>query len=182
MLFYGLDIYDGTRSILQSQFIVPTGITFPVLMNASSVGFLYGVSTSNFMIIDRSGIVAYVERYYNERALKESLDTLTNAERNPAVSLPDNFKLEQNFPNPFNPSTKIYYEIKVKETTLVTLKIFDVIGNEVKSLVNARLGSGFFEATWDGTNDAGSPVPAGVYIYQLTAAGQSQTKRMLLLK
>ena len=134
------------------------------------------------MVIDENGKVVYLERYYNKQALKQSLDTLTNAQRNPAISLPSDFKLEQNFPNPFNPSTKIYYELRVKEPTLVSIKVYDILGKEVKFLVNAEQSSGFYETVWNGTNNENSPVPAGVYLYELRAAGLVETKRMLLLK
>jgi hypothetical protein len=180
--FFGLDLYGGTSSINNSRFIIPTGITFPILLNASNVGFMYGMGTSNFMIIDENGIVTYLERYYNEAALKQSLDTLTNASRNPAVSQPENFKLEQNFPNPFNPSTKIFYELKVKGPALVSLNVFDVLGNSVKSLVYEEQASGFYETVWNGTNNQNAPMPAGIYFYELRVGNHVESKRMLLIK
>jgi peroxiredoxin len=180
--FIGLDVYDGTRSIVLSQFVIPTGITFPILLNASSIGFFYGMGTSNFMIIDENGIITYLQRFYNENALKQSLDTLTNANRNPNVSQPTEFKLEQNFPNPFNPSTSIYYELKINEPSLVSLTVYDILGKEVKTLVNETQPSGFYKINWNGTNNQNTTVPAGVYLYELRSNGFVETKRMLLLK
>ena len=72
--------------------------------------------------------------------------------------------------------------LKAKEVTLVTLKVYDVLGNEIKTLVKTELSSGFYEVDWNGDDDYGATVPAGVYLYQLSAAGQTETKRMLFLK
>lgn len=134
------------------------------------------------MIIDENGIVSYLQGYYNEVALTQSLDTLTDARRNPAISQPENFKLEQNFPNPFNPSTKIFYELKVKNPSFVSLKVFDVLGNEIKTLVQTEQPSGFYETVWSGTNNNNVAAPAGIYFYELRAAGLVESRRMLLLK
>ena len=103
------------------------------------------------------------------------------------------FKLEQNYPNPFNPSTRIKFNIPkdVKsETRDVTLKVYDVLGNEIASLVNEELSPGEYEVEFNGHSDKGQNLPSGVYFYQLrirgpeTSSGQGmiQTKKMLLLK
>jgi len=180
--FFGLDLWDGTASIIQSSFVVPTGVTFPILMQASSIGFLYGVGTSNYMIVGKDGIVKYIGRYYDEAALKENLDTLTNTKRTGNNAAPGNFRLEQNYPNPFNPTTRISYEIRLKEPTLVQLKVYNIIGVTERTLVNGVQASGFYDVTWDGTNDLGEIVPGGIYLYELRAGGQVTTKRMLFLK
>lgn len=88
---------------------------------------------------------------------------------------PDNFRLEQNFPNPFNPTTKIFYELSKPE--LVTLKVFDVIGNEISTLVNEVQYSGRYESIF-----SGSGLASGIYFYRLRAGSFSQTRKMVLLK
>ncbi|MDH3268171.1 MAG: hypothetical protein OEM46_04885 [Ignavibacteria bacterium] len=120
----------------------------------------------------------------------------------PIVSVEDkptiasSFKLEQNYPNPFNPSTKIKFTIPsviasgAKQSQMVTLKIYDVLGNEVAILVNEELSAGEYEAEFNSHSDAGQNLPSGVYFYQLrtkvpeTSSGQSivQTKKMVLMK
>ena len=85
------------------------------------------------------------------------------------------FKLGQNYPNPFNPSTTINYEIK--ETGLVTLKIYDVLGNEVSTLVNDVKQSGRYEVKFEASN-----LPSGVYIYKLVQGKNSEIKKLMLLK
>ena len=90
-------------------------------------------------------------------------------------------QLEQNFPNPFNPSTTIRFGLPVAGE--VTLRIYNLIGKEVRTLMKQeRLGAGYHLAIWDGTNGAGQQVASGVYLYELLV-GQSQiTKRMAFLK
>lgn len=86
------------------------------------------------------------------------------------------FSLKQNYPNPFNPTTSIEYEIA--ETDLVTLKIYDVLGREVKVLVNEILSPGKYNVNFD----VKSNLSSGLYLYRLESGHSSQTRKMLLLK
>jgi hypothetical protein len=91
------------------------------------------------------------------------------------INSPIQFILQQNYPNPFNPSTKISYSIP--QSGNVTLKIFDVLGKEIASLVNGFVTSGYHEIQFDAKN-----LSAGIYFYTVTLAGNSITKKMILLK
>lgn len=94
----------------------------------------------------------------------------------PIVSKPDNdFSLKQNYPNPFNPSTTIEYTVPVN--THVTLKIYDILGKEVGTLVDRDQNSGSYIVIWNASN-----LSSGVYFYKLVAGNNVQTKRMLLSK
>ena len=86
-----------------------------------------------------------------------------------------NYMLLQNYPNPFNPSTNIKYG--VSSTELVNLKVYDVLGNEVATLVNEEKPAGTYEVTWSAAN-----LPSGVYFYQLRAGNFIETKKMILSK
>lgn len=90
--------------------------------------------------------------------------------------------LKPNYPNPFNPTTTIGYEIK--DQGHVSLKIYNAAGRLVRTLVNEvqTPQPGGFSVTWDGTNNAGQGVSSGVYFYKLAAKGFTQTKKMVLLK
>jgi len=88
---------------------------------------------------------------------------------------PNGFVLEQNYPNPFNPSTKIKFAIASKQ--YVTLKVYDVLGNEIAVLVNNEKPAGSYEIEFNATN-----LSAGVYYYTLSANNFVQTKKMMLLK
>jgi hypothetical protein len=104
----------------------------------------------------------------------------------PTEGLPTGYSLSQNYPNPFNPSTKITFEIPVSST--VTLKIFNVIGQEVRTLVHGTLPAGKQELVWNGTDDAGRMLASGVYFYSLNALPLSggnafdEIRKMVLLK
>ncbi len=91
------------------------------------------------------------------------------------ASIPLIFALEQNYPNPFNPSTRISWQSPV--SSWQTLKVYDVLGNEIASLVNEYKHAGNYELEWNASN-----LPSGVYIYQLRAGADAQIKKMLLLK
>jgi len=90
-------------------------------------------------------------------------------------SKPGKFSLFQNYPNPFNPTTSINFEITKPE--FVSLKVYDIIGNEVATLVNDRKPAGSYEINFDASNLAG-----GVYFYKIQAGNFVQTKKMILLK
>jgi len=91
-------------------------------------------------------------------------------------SVPDKFELFQNYPNPFNPTTKINYELRV--TNYVSVIVYDVLGNEIRSLINKKQTAGSYEVEFDG-----SDLPSGVYFYSLLINGNvMDTKRMGLLK
>lgn len=96
--------------------------------------------------------------------------------------LPTEFNLSQNYPNPFNPATKIQYSIPVAalssvEVQNVSLKVYDILGREVATLVNQIQKPGSFEVTWDASNK-----PSGIYFYKLTAGSFVETKKMILLR
>jgi len=90
-------------------------------------------------------------------------------------SIVTSFELFQNFPNPFNPSTKIKYS--VPQTSQVQIKVFDVLGNEIVTLVSEEKVVGIYEMVWNAAN-----LPSGVYFYQLKAGEYVNTKKMILLK
>ena len=88
---------------------------------------------------------------------------------------PKEFKLEQNFPNPFNPTTKIQYQLP--QDSRVTLKIYDILGSEVATLVNEEQEAGYKEIQFTGSN-----IASGMYVYRLQAGDFISTKKMMLLK
>ncbi len=100
--------------------------------------------------------------------------------------LPVDFKLAQNYPNPFNPSTTIEFEIlsDVRNEVMVhtTLKIYNVLGRRIKTLVDEMKTPGNYQMIWDGTDDGGERVSSGVYFYQLKAKDYQETKKMVLMK
>ena len=94
---------------------------------------------------------------------------------NTIPSIVTDYRFEQNYPNPFNSTTSIKYQIP--ELGLVTLIVYDVLGNEVATLVNEEKPTGSYEITWNAEN-----LPSGVYFYRLQAGSFIDTKKMILLK
>ena len=96
-----------------------------------------------------------------------------------ALVLPQGFALGPNYPNPFNPSTIIPYQLAAPSP--VRLEIFNILGQHLTTLVDAEQAAGSYRARWDGTDAAGRAAASGVYFYRLTVAGAHQTGRMVLV-
>jgi hypothetical protein len=102
------------------------------------------------------------------------------ASQTPGAALPTEFELSQNTPNPFNPTTQIAFALP--SASKVNLTIYNVLGQQVKTLVDDYMNAGYQSVTWDGTDDYGGAVASGVYFYRISAEQFSDTKKMLLLK
>jgi hypothetical protein len=95
--------------------------------------------------------------------------------------LPTRTALHQNFPNPFNPTTVIRYELASRSR--VSLRVYDVRGARVRTLENRELPAGRYEVGWDGMDNRGSQVASGIYFYRLvTSGGAALTRKMVMLK
>tara|TARA_A100001011_G_scaffold43041_1_gene40532 strand:- start:484 stop:1992 length:1509 start_codon:yes stop_codon:yes gene_type:complete len=126
---------------------------------------------------DGGGIIAIDNGQFGFLRLNNIQNTLSNDLR--YVS-PPSFKLYNNHPNPFNPVTTIEYELP--ENGLVSVTVYDIIGNVVNNLVNTNQSFGYKSVQWNATNNQGEPVSAGVYLYSIEAGNFRQTKKMILLK
>jgi hypothetical protein len=117
---------------------------------------------------NQAGIMAWIF------ALNETKYQITSVEQEDG-NLPLQFALEQNYPNPFNPSTEIQYSVPTSGQ--VTLKIFNVLGEEVATLVNGTQSAGTHAVTFDA-----SQLSSGVYMYQIHAGANTSTRKMVLMK
>ena len=86
----------------------------------------------------------------------------------------------QNYPNPFNPVTTLRYDLP--KNSLVNITIYDMLGRQVKTLINHTQDAGYKSIIWDATNDYGKPVSAGIYLYRIQAGKYISTKKIVLLK
>ena len=93
---------------------------------------------------------------------------------------PTKYALHQNYPNPFNPVTTIRYDLP--QSSNVRIVIYNMIGRQVRSLVNRPEEPGYKKAIWDGKNHAGIPVSADIYLYQIQAGEFRQYRKMVLIK
>jgi hypothetical protein len=96
------------------------------------------------------------------------------------INIPKKFTVHQNYPNPFNPVTSLSYDLP--RESFVDITIYDMLGNVVNNLVNAKQTSGYKSVQWNATDNQGQPVSAGVYLYSIETKDFRQTKKMILLK
>ena len=143
-----------------------------------SIGFLEGKGTTtnatNYSFIDR-GLDPGVYSYRIKQIDFDGSFEYYGLSSDVTIESPRNFSLNQNYPNPFNPSTLIKFSIPNKGN--VTLKVYDIIGNEVAALVNENKDAGVFEVNFNGDG-----LSSGIYLYQLRAANFVETKKMTLIK
>ena len=121
-----------------------------------------------------AGRVYYASGFQSYKVWRRDFQELVSVNEI-SSTLPSKYSLGQNYPNPFNPRTVISFSLPVVNNA--TLKVYDVMGREVQTLVNEKLQAGTYEVTFDG-----SGLTSGVYFYKLMTEGFSETKRMLLIK
>jgi hypothetical protein len=124
-----------------------------------------------FQVLDSAGN----ENYYGGWSLSFKYRLIVTEVMAGTGDAPEQYVLNQNYPNPFNPSTTI--EFALPHAGYVTLRVYNVLGEQVATLVAEDHAAGTFKAMWDA-----SDMPSGVYFYRLTAGGYFQTKKMVLMK
>jgi hypothetical protein len=107
-------------------------------------------------------------------------DQPVGVEGNDGGQLPLTFDLKQNYPNPFNPSTIISYQLP--QTEMVTLEIYNALGEKVRTLINNIKEPGNYEVVWNGKNNSGTTLPSGMYLYRITAGNYVKVMKMMLLR
>ncbi len=130
----------------------------------ATINSIFSVDTNNVYAAGSSGTILRTQNGGNFVGIQQ-----INSE------IPDNYSLEQNYPNPFNPATKISFNIP--KESFARLTIYNILGKEVKVLVNDNISAGKYEAEFDA-----SDLPSGTYFYRLTAGDFTHTRKMLLVK
>ena len=128
----------------------------------------WGKNVNRFRFINDTLAYSVGERVYKYSTISVGLN-LSSSE------IPSHFNLFQNYPNPFNPVTNL--EFGIAKLGFVSLKVFDVLGKEVVTLVNEKLSPGVYESKFDG-----SSLSSGIYFYKLEAGDFIETKRMILIR
>jgi hypothetical protein len=140
-------------------------ITLPVMINTDR-GERVKVDLSGVQLIGQDG---------------QNIPVVAKGDGSVALELiPMQYALYQNFPNPFNPVTEIQFD--VPDVSVLDLVVYNLMGQQVRRLVNGEIQAGYHRVVWDGLNDRGEPVSTGVYIYSLTSPSFHNTKKMVLLK
>ena len=117
---------------------------------------------------------------YDIKIIMGELDYVQKMSDEILENIPSTFSLSQNYPNPFNPITKLDYNLPLRSK--VNISIYNVLGQEIKTLVNGVKEYGYHSVTWDGRNDLGKDMSSGVYFARITSKGFTKTRKMLLVK
>ncbi len=173
----GGNLYDLALKITQSSNSNPSFFTMPIQIKVNSstgdtiITVFNNAQVQNFNItVANEPIAITVDP--NNWILKTINSVVVGIEDE---MQPQTFSLEQNYPNPFNPVTKIKFTLASNEYT--TLKVYDIIGKEITTLVNNQMEKGHYEINFDASN-----LPSGVYLYTLNAGGYKETRKMILMR
>ncbi len=195
--FYGLETGDsislfwGTATEINNYgFQVQRG--FEDSTNFVTIGFVFGHGTSyspktytfgDTSVLDAGRYYYRLKQIDNDGGFKYSwiinVGFLITSVKVESINVPSEFNLSQNFPNPFNPTTKIKFSIPASksELTRTTLKVFDITGRLAANILDDELYPGIYSVEFNGTGLA-----SGIYIYRLSIGGRSLSRKMLLLK
>ena len=202
---------DGRVGVAVNHGSSPSGHLYsrsPLSLNTwHHVAFTYDANTMRIFInsaLDTSLVVGVINHDWSTNYIATSIGSntadgsnwafngiidelrISDIARTPTTSVgeneetPQEFSLSQNYPNPFNPLTTLRYALS--NAAHVTLKIYNMLGQLVATLVDENQVAGYHEVVWDGSNDFGQNVASGIYIYRMTADDFVATERMLLLK
>jgi len=169
---------SGVNTIVSSSAYLFTGISNGIFMSVNNgINWINRNQGFNIAPAVYSLVVANTFIFagtQNQGVWRREISEITETKNYNSI-VPENFSLYQNYPNPFNPVTNIKYQIA--NNKFVSLKVFDVLGKEIETLVNEKQSAGTYEVNWNA-----SQYPSGVYFYRLDANGFTDTKKMILLK
>jgi hypothetical protein len=155
--------------------------SYDFLADSSVVDYYSSMLFDNNGNVILSGVCNYDNLYPPQYKFSVIKLSQTTGIKNISNIIADNFVLSQNYPNPFNPSTTIKFQIK--DLKFVTLKVYDILGKEVATLVNEKLSAGEYEVQFPNDQLTNAQLPSGVYFYSLFVEGNLiDTKKMVLIK
>lgn len=176
---YGFEVERASTTLSMTKNVIPSGDE-----GWETIGFVEGYGNSNspkkYSFIDetpKSGTVQYRLKQIDTDGSFEYSDIV---EVELESNLPTEYSLEQNYPNPFNPSTTIKFDLPKQQK--VSLKIYNILGSEVVTLVNEEKEAGRYALQWNGRNSFGGRIASGLYIYRIKTPEFTSTKKMLMLK
>ncbi len=187
------DVFDnafGSKTLLQVLQLNGGGLnalgrhTVAALLNAKSDGIDYNLTTQQVITMFNNVYPGNSSNYetlknifedFNEQGCPLNRSGIAGQEEIPTTA-----QLMQNYPNPFNPETAIYFV--VPEASQVTLKIYNTLGQEVRTLMDGMIEAGMHEVTWDGRDANGMQVGSGIYFYQMRSGDVVEMKKMSLLR
>ena len=141
--------------------------------NVPTLGVGYDSTLFNWRQPTDSLLADTLNRWYSRQVWTVGIREISSV-------IPNGFKLNQNYPNPFNPSTQIGFLIS--KATFVSVKIYDIAGREIYTLVGEKLSPGKYSVNWSSINNEGDYVASGVYFYRMVAGNYVESKKMILLR
>ena len=161
---------DGGINVLDALGIV--NVILGILPECPGDGRFESVVTSETM-----DYLSALEGYYEPDQFARFMSLVKRTQ------VPGDYTLEQNYPNPFNLGTAIRYQIvETRQSVHTTLKIYNTLGQEVRTLIDGFRDQGYYHVTWDGKHNDGRQAVSGVYFYRLSVGEYTTTKRMVLMK
>jgi hypothetical protein len=158
---------DGIKNTITDQYPMYNSV-FRAYRYTSSHAALQGKNLTK-----KSTITGKIPQYLKPEDLISDVDYAM-------TQFPKEFKLSQNYPNPFNPATSIHYELAASD--YVQIKIYNLLGQEVKTLTNEFKPAGSYNVVWDGTNNIGKNMSSGIYFFTLKTRKYVETKKMMLMR
>ncbi len=195
MAVVGIDVWDGSFSQV-NNYARGSGrnVTYPLAMQGAFFGNAWNnIDRSSIAIVDASGVIQYItpqstrysSRYetHKQEVFDKLDELLTTTNVTEEASNPKDFSLQNNAPNPFVDRTVFKFNLGPgAEKNVTKLTIYDLLGREIKSIINAPLAGGAYNAAWDGRNGKGAFAPAGIYFYVLTSGRERIVKRLVFLR
>jgi hypothetical protein len=163
--------YPGRSVAPFANEVIDIGLEDP----GSGATFFYPTFQFRFRNVGSADPISHYDHWLIDDV---SLDAVTGVED--GLNVPKFFAVSPNYPNPFNPTTTIVYQLPIASD--VQLVVYDILGQKIKTIVNERLERGRFKVTWDGRNDAGLSVSSGIYMFRFEAADFTKIHKMTLLK
>jgi hypothetical protein len=177
-VYYSTDPTFATKTKINPDTIALPNSSAGYVRLAYAVGFKITSGKSFYLRFYPwyTGAASTSKYFYTQQAIiKGTTTTGATGVNDPSGFVPTEMRLNQNYPNPFNPSTAISYQLS--KSSFVTLKVFDVLGREVATLIEGEQQAGSFQTSFDASH-----LSSGVYLYQLRAGDFVQTRKMALMK
>ena len=170
-----LDVWDGSETGVR-YFMEQTGITYPICMDASSIGSAYGVSNHYTVVVDQAGIIRYKTFGFDHSAVESVINgLLTTGIREPGEISPKEFRLYPGYPNPFNSTTRLTFDLPRSSSLVMTL--FDLKGRVVLRQDLGKFSAGHHSFPFSANN-----LSSGEYLVEIKAGEQHKIGKLMLLK
>lgn len=175
IVFFEPYIAPGNGLLARLYFDVPLGAALQVVMPDTTI---FGAAEAELLFFDPTGSISIPPVLVRERPGIIYVSGSDADNGDPAI--PSINSMSQNYPNPFNPTTTIKYSLA--KSGQVSISVFNILGQKVKSLVNESRPAGENTTVWDGKDSSGSEVASGVYFYRIHSESLDETRKMILMR